>query len=128
MTGRPHCLYPDACRAKGPRYCPSCWGKACCARFHADPALCRAHGARGAAQLRALHADPAWHAANTERSRASSKAFCQRRDAKKMRALGVPDGAEDDYRRARRAGFSKDEAAAMARAHVAVVAAREARI
>jgi len=100
---RPLCQFPDDCQARGyGTHCRRC---------------------NGSSQMLALNADPAFRAASAERATVQICKFNGAGDLKSraqaqshalMQRLGVPAGAEDVYRMARRYHFTREEAAEMA--------------
>jgi hypothetical protein len=95
MSEREHCQHPDACVAKGYGHCCSC------------------------ARLRLLHHNAEFRKATSERLRAAVLRTNCRRTANFLAGLGVPEDGVEAYRLARKHRFSKDEALAIARRHVA---------
>ena len=91
---RKNCKQPDACIASSRGPCRLCSDMT-------------AHAERSAERMRKMNADPEFAAANAERMR--------KRHAEKLHTSGVPVGAEDIYRLARRKGFSKKEAVRIAK-------------
>lgn len=112
---RANCQHPADCvaGARGPcRRCSDLRGAADQMRkLHADPVFAKATAER----LRKLHADPEFAKAHAARSGNRMSKL----NAEKLSSLGVPHGAEELFRLARRKGFPTKEAVSFAKREAA---------